>query len=492
MLAPSFAEAPDLKILLNIGCLFDIPTGTYYRGKYGESLLNGGLGMLTAITGIGNNFKSTLMHYMTLSAAEKVYVSTPTYISTYDTEVNIHRGRLYGFTQMFRSFNGINILDDGHWLVSDKTVSHGNEWWAQYRKYLQDVHKEAPKLMRETPFLTRDKVTRHKVVIPSFTQIDSFTEFDTEEIAKIQDEHELGESGGNTIHMRQGLAKLRFLNEIPTLCGRSNNYMLFTAHLGQAMNIQSGPYSVPPPKKLSSMKANDKIKGVTDKFFFFMSNLWQVYDARPFQNKDTKGPEYPVEPGNPQPNDTDLNIVTVKLLRSKSGATGTTFEILVSQSAGVLPALSEFHFIKTNDRFGLSGNNVNYHLDLLPEVNLTRTSVRMKIATEPLLARALNITAELCQIALMHRNIDPDLICTPKQLYEDLRDMGYDWNILLNTRGYWMLENESQPIPFLSTMDLLRMRAQKLVGSGRLSAQDTYHPYWLAEDKKTIIAPVVG
>jgi hypothetical protein len=46
---------------------------------------------------------------------------------------------------------------------------------------------------------------------------------------------------------------------------------------------------------------------------------------------------------------------------------------------------------------------------------------------------------------------------------------------LLNTRGWWTLDNDKQEVPFLSTLDLLRMR------------KGLYHPYWLAEDKRTIL-----
>ena len=58
------------------------------------------------------------------------------------------------------------------------------------------------------------------------------------------------------------------------------------------------------------------------------------------------------------------------------------------------------------------------------------------------------------------------MLCTPKELYDALIQKGYDWNRLLETRGYWTFNNEQQALPFLSTMDLLRMR----VG--------LYHPYW--------------
>ena len=72
----------------------------------------------------------------------------------------------------------------------------------------------------------------------------------------------------------------------------------------------------------------------------------------------------------------------------------------------------------------------------------------------------------MCQMENLWHDMDPTLICTPKQLYDDIKAKGYDWDILLNTRGFWTFDNDSQPTNFLSTMDLLRMR----VG--------LYHPYW--------------
>ena len=55
--SPAFKEIDAFKIMYNVGCLLDIPTGTYIKGAHGESILNGGLGVLTAIAGRGNTFK---------------------------------------------------------------------------------------------------------------------------------------------------------------------------------------------------------------------------------------------------------------------------------------------------------------------------------------------------------------------------------------------------------------------------------------------------
>lgn len=62
--------------------------------------------------------------------------------------------------------------------------------------------------------------------------------------------------------------------------------------------------------------------------------------------------------------------------------------------------------------------------------------------------------------------IESGLMCTPAELYEDIKKLGYDWNILLDTRGYWTLNQYSHPVPYLNTVDLLKMR------------KELYRPWW--------------
>jgi len=475
ILRPNFTPAPSIKILINIGALLDIPTGFYLRGKYGESILNGGLGALTGVVGIGNNFKSTIMHYMMLSAASKIAYAAETSMSTYDTEVNIHEEQLRKFAKRIDLFKDQDIINDGTWTITDKTVYYANDWYEILKDFLKGKKQNASKIMVETPFLDRDKQLL-KIMTPTFSEVDSLSEFETADVAKIKDDNELGDSGGNTIHMRQGLAKTRFLMDMPIMSGGHYHYMLMTAQIGKQLQMASGPIPQAPTKKLNYLKNGDTLKGVTDKFTFLMSNCWHAYNATPLINQSTKGPEYPRHPDDNKPGDTDLNIVSLRQLRSKSGPSGTVIDIIVSQSEGVLPELTEFHYIKNCDRFGISGTLQSYSLDLLPDVKLSRTTIRSKLAQNPKLKRALNITAELCQMKNLWRDFEPGLICEPKQLYDDLIKLGYDWDILLNTRGWWTIDNDKQAIPFLSTMDLLRMRKN----------DGSYFPYWLNDDKKSL------
>lgn len=467
---PAFTPAPVVKVMINIGALLDITTGTYMTGRHGESILNGGLSMLTGITGIGNSFKSTFMHYQSFTACARMKGSSG---STYDTEVNKHEWHLNEMIARIKEFKGENIIDSGRWVITDKTVYSGNQWYEIFKNYCEDKIKNSAKMQVETPFWARDKTGPLTITMPTFTEVDSFTEFETDDVIKMQDANELGDSGANTIHMRQGLAKMRLLMEAPRLNGGSYNYFLTTAHIGKESTMQSaGGGREIPIVTLKHLKNGDKIMGVTKKFTFIMHNCWHAYNTKPEINDGTKGPEYPRNAEDNLRLDTDLTSVQFRNLRSKSGVSGTTINLIVSQTEGVLASLTEFHHIREYDYYGLEGNKQNYCLAILPEVKLSRTTVRGKIDSDLKLQRALNITSEMCQMSYLWHHLDKDIMCTPKQLYDDLKAQGYDWDMILSkTRSWWTINNEDHELKFLSTMDLMNMRAKR------------YFPYWMNEDK---------
>lgn len=466
---PAFTEVEPYKIHFNVGGLLDMPTGKYIKGIRGENILNGGLSVLTAIVGRGNTFKSTVSHYMMLAAANTVCSSgTMTYMNTYDTEMNIQLDRLADFASSFSEFKGHDLFKEGVWSVTDKTNHLGNEWFKILKNFLRDEKlKNKKEYTFATPFMDADgKVV--KTIFPTFGEIDSISEFETADIGEIQEKNELGDSGGNTIHMRLGLAKTRLIMELPGLCNSTSHYLLMTAHLGDGITMQQGPYAMP-TKKLQHMKIGDKIKGVTEKFFFLPNTVWQTVSCTALNNQNTKGPEYPKTRDNPDEHSNDLNIVTLKQLRSKSGPSGITVELIISQAEGVLPSLSEFHYIKENGRYGLDGSNLTYSLTLYPKTKLSRTTVRESIDTDQMLRRAIKITADILQIKTIFRSIKieiPEL----KDLYEKL-DKQYGWDTILNTRDYWTFNQYDHPIPFLSTLDILEMY------------YDRYTPYWAVTPK---------
>lgn len=462
---PDFKPVDPVKFMYNIGCLIDLTTGSYAKGIHGENILNGGLGVITGIAGRGNSFKSTIIHYMILSAASKVCASKhKTFISTYDTEINISLSRLSELAHPFlENFNSTDIIEEGLWQITDKTKHSGNEWYKKLKDFLKEDKMKDKDYIVKTPFVDKDGKYL-STIFPSFGEIDSISEFDVEATEEIQDKNELGDSGGNTLYMKLGLIKNRFMMELPYLFNSSAHYLAMTAHVGDDMAIGAGPYAGP-VKKLQHLKHGEKIKGISDKFLFLTNTFWQVVNSSLLINQNTKGPEYPYDRNNPEEGSSDLNIVTIKSLRNKSGLSGGMISIIVSQREGVLPSLTEFHYIKENDRYGLNGNNVNYELDLLPGVKLGRTTVRQLLRENKQLQRAVKITADMHQIE-KYKKCGDLKVPTPKELYEKLSKK-YDWNVLLNTRDWWTFNNDELETPFLSTADLIEMY------------YDLYTPYWL-------------
>lgn len=461
---PGYTPVDELKIRINVGCLMDIPNGRYVRGAKGENILLGGLAPMTGIVGKGNSFKSTLGHYMILSAASKVAESGyEPYINTFDTETNIELERLHDFSQQFAAFREHDIIGERMWDITDSTKHSGDEWFDLLKNYLRtEKIKNKKDYIVKTPILNK-KGEPIEMVFPTFGEVDTLTEFETSDVIAMKDKNVIGDSGANTLHMRSGLAKTRLISELNNLANGTSHYTTLIAQVGAETGIQQGPVPVN-TKRLQHMPTGDKVKGVSDKFFFLTQNVWMSVSTSVLMNQTTKGPEYPRFRDAIDEGSKDLNIVQLLQLRSKFGESGFRLPIIVSQLEGVLPSLTEFHYIKEEDRWGLEGNNTVYNLILYPDVKISRTTVRSLLNSDPMMRRAVRISAELLQIKKFARTL-PFEVPDMKELYEKI-GKEYDWNILLNTREYWTFNQYEHPVPFLSSMDVLEMY------------HGLYRPYW--------------
>ena len=460
------------KILINIGCLMDIPTGFIVTGKKGESIINGGLPQISGLVGRGNNYKSTIMHYMALSAYDKISASHETNMVTYDTEMNTFLERLEDLSKRFEHIpDDIIRSNKGLWTVTDKSQMPGNKFALILNEYSENKIKDKDSKITIECFKDPYEDKPISTLLPSFVEIDSLSEFEAESTIEMLS-NDLDGSDTNTFAMKQGLFKSKFLSTLPRLASMSNTFILFTGQVSNKINMATGPAAMAQPvKDLQYLKQGDSIKGISNKFFFLLNSAWFLHTASLLKNKSTEQAEYPVDTSSNQSN--ELNVVKLTQLRSKSGSSGYTISVIVSQDEGVLPTLTEFHHIKENNRFGLSGNNVHYNLDIYPDVSLSRTTIRNKIDSDPRLRRAINITSELLQLSIFNPELETQgLMCTPKELYEDIKKLGYDWNVLLDTRGYWTIDQYTNKVPFLSTVDLLKMR------------KGLYTPYFLKDNKE--------
>jgi hypothetical protein len=480
MLTQPFAKAPLIMPMINIGALQDIPTGKWERGAYGEYILNGGLAIIEGVTGRPNMFKSTFQRYRSLRASARIPQSVG---SIFDTEVNMHEGHQAHFAAGIPEFEGEQVFDTGRWVISNKAQYSGNEYYALQKEFLEGKVKNAKDHSVVLPLLDRDSAPM-KVIIPSFSNMDSITQFDTDEMMRIQKDNNIDDSSGKVIYALAGLAKKRLLDEAPRLMIRSSNYLSMTAHLTKKIELGGGGpgKSMLPDKQLKFLKGDDVIKGAGPGFLTLTHNLWYIYNTSPLINQADKTVLYPKNRDDDLNLDTDLNEVTMINLRGKSGVSGLPVRVIISQKNGVMPELSEFRYLKETGNYGFEGNNTTYNSVFLPEVKIMRTTIRSLIEENPLLCRALNIQAEMCQMdELWDAGMGPDVQQTPKQLYETLKAKGYNWEVLLKTRGWYTYNNDQHKVPFLSTMDLLCMTLPE-------DHPSYYFPFWMDPATKDIKA----
>lgn len=456
--------APPLRPLYNLGSLLDMSTGYYVVGKNGESILCGGLSHVTGVTGPGNAFKSVLGHFHIIRIMDRYL---PAAATVYDTEgtVTINRFKQLALGSAIDLVNRGSLEDPTKFVITDVSVYDGTAYFAAIKAMVADRVAGKDKNLMLTPFIDPRTGKQIEVYPPVINEIDSFSLFQTATVNAMQEENDIGESGRNMEAMRDGHGKTQMLMELPALAAKASAHFILTAHLGDAHALN--PREIP-RKKLAFLRPNVKIKNVTEKFTFLTNNLWYCMGTSPLMGDD-KLPIFPRNPDDDMKGDTDLVSITLMNLRPKNGPAGMPFQLVASQRDGILPSLSEYLYLKENNYFGIEGNNRTFRLALFPGLSMTRHKIRSAIDAEPRLRRALEITSELCQYYNFNPDLNPEMVCTPTQLYEDIKNKGYDWDRLLDTRGYWTFDHYDNPVPFLSTLDLLNMR----IGM--------YHPWWYGE-----------
>jgi len=446
-----------LRPLINVGALMDIPTGNFVTGMRGEKILNGGLSGVVGVVGMGNNFKSTIIHYLMLQATNRLSAGGLTIpMHTYDTEDNmaLNLERFNKLAERFENIEDNPLYNPDVWSIISKSELYLDDWFKLVQENAKKKQENKSEYVKYEGFKNMITGKELELPIPSSIEIDSLSEA---EGASTIESVEKDINNTNTVFMQQGLLKTKVMKDLPRVSTNANVNFLFTAHIGKEINMATGPFAPQPKKALSYLKQGDKIKGVSDKINFLATHLWSTYGSRPLINQGTKEPEFPIQNGDVN---TDLNTVHFQVLRSKSGPSGIVVDLVISQREGVLPALTEFLFIK-NNKFGLEGNVRFYELSLYPGVKLSRTTVRGKLDEDEKLRRAVNITSELLQMK-MYMPQYKHLYCTPKELYDDIKALGYDWDTLLDTRGWWAIKQYDPNLkPFLSTLDLLLIRSKK-------------------------------
>ncbi len=483
-------KSDPVTAFIPVGGLLDIPTAAIIPGTRGQLLINGGFAPMMGIAGKPHMFKSTVAKSLLYIAFLRILSTLKTGALMYDTEMTVVESHQYDIINFYmqhmddlRPFfvrDGIlvDIQASGDIVFTNKNKYTGEAYHELLKRMLKAKNPETPRKKEdsdlpppmkliETPYLSRDGKTPFKMLPPTLGDVDGITEFTTKADETMQDDHELGDKQANPAFMTMGLNRQRFLMSLPTLLSQNSHYMVMTCQIGKEIVMASGPTPPAPGKQLSSMKNGDVLKGAGSKFVSLANVVWQTLKttACGMSHKIEDGPRYPMYETKGNKYDNDLFEIELLNIRNKNGPTGFTVTILVSQSTGFLPDLTEFHYIRSND-WGFNGNQINYQLCLMPELLLSRTTIRKKLDNTPGLQRAVNILSEMLQFKQFKPSWWQDYGCEPSELYEGLKAKGYDWNELLQTRG-WVSLDVNHPIKELSTIDMMRM------------LKDEYFPYWM-------------
>lgn len=465
------------RMMWNIGALLDVPTARFAKGLKGETVMIGGLGPIFGVMGGPNTYKSSFLYYCMLSALSRICESGfDTIVDYFDTEQTAVPDRLEHLSKAFSGLKDRSVIGEEIIQISDGVEFTGDEWLKKADAWLTEIKvKDKKNTTIELPILNYDG-NPISMYFPTFGAIDSLSEMPTDSVEDIEDKSTISSSEGNMIFMRDGLAKQKLMMRLGRLCTATDHYMLLSAHIGEKFDLATGPMAPKPTKDLPHMKATEKAKNVPKKFLFLPTTLFQTVRVSPFINQGTKGEEFPKHSKEEVLTNIDLNKVTINCTRSKVGPSGWDVDIILSQKDGILPSVTELNFLRERGNFGLIRAGVGgsiYSCVLLPDVKFTRNSLRETLDKEPRLVRALNICAELLQLKTFHSDLAK--FKDMEEIYTKLTNV-YNMDDILNSRGWFALNQYEHPVPYLSCVDIVDM------------ANGVYHPYWMppltVEEKK--------
>lgn len=453
-------EAIPVKARYNTSLNLDLITGRPQTGRFGDTIVNGGISPYTGVVGGPNVGKSTWVDTQGIILNTRYGIPYLSHNNEADAQPErareiswYHTKALIDFPEEMRKHPTFRVLDLSAYSAADM-----HEW---IRQLAFEREKRRDELMRDTPFLDDDG-NPIQVIHPFAHSQDSLSQWQSNVVADKMDNAEVGSKDRQTFGLMHGMSKTQMIAEFPTFCARAGMMFFQTAHLGKKYNLD--PYT-PMRKKLEHMAGDVEIKFASNNFTYLPNNLWWVMGNAPLLKKGSDNKYYPEFPGAGAikiEKDTDLTLTSITNLRGKSGPSGIPYDLVSSQARGVIPYLTNFRYIWESESggsmgYGISGSDKSAWLDIYPEVKFSRWNISEKAESDPRLIRAIRFTADLCILTERIRNYPRSSLCTPAELYESLKGK-WDWNEILDTRDYWTWDHYENPVKYLSIYDLLNMR----------------------------------
>lgn len=466
----------------NTGIVLDISAGHWVKGHKGQSILNGGFALFWSIGAMPNMFKSTIAAYCS-AAVLRAFSRAVLHVHDAETTMVIERMELLvRLAMQYIDQTGKmpeSLIDTGRMFFTRSVDYDATDLFDLLKTFCKKRLKEEKK--RKLEIMHPDTGKPYEYFDPIVSFWDSFSAMKAKNAVDMLAEGDVGSKDLNMLAMRVNSGKSQMVDQIPDMTAKHSFYLLATSQVGQAYELDPKKPSV---KTLKMLKGEVKLKRVPENFSFATGNCYIVTHYSPMINGSGKDamPEFPYEPGDAD-NQNDLIQVKLTNMRGKFGISGVPLPFVISQKDGLLPEMSNFIFLRDEaGRFGIinhDANNRYYSMALTPDIKMQRTEVRQKFRQNPHCGRSALICAEMFWMFTYWTNFDQRYVCDPVELYAEIKNMGYDWNLLLSTRYWFMPIEDGESIPYLSTMDLLRMR----VGQ--------YHPYWYPKSRKEMGLPEI-
>lgn len=432
----------------NTDSLFDVGTGHFSMGVGNEWYLNGGLlPHINVFVAPPGNYKSALTNSLA-RRSHGIYGDSDMVINDSEDSLDKDKERAARMAEEHRRD------EDVLWL---KGIDYDLDTFDTFMKeYCQKKEDHAKELTRTTPFINPNTGEIIRVMIPTYAFNDSLTELvcsGEEELIEGEKSKGIGDSKANTVYMLDGNKKTLFLRTMRRRCQKYNIVYLATGHYDKV--IQMDMYS-PNPKETLFSKQDYKVKGCGSKLKFLAS----IYARCQASILVDSNKEALYADGNTPAR--DLHEVDVVLERCKTANAGEMIPYVCSQANGLLNAVTNYHYLRLHNYFGLGGNKMKQQPMLYPEVTVSRNTIREMSNADPKLRRAIALTAQYCYIQnnWNHAQMHVDFTQSPEKILDALlsdksRDLKSE---MLGSRGYWTFkEDDDKHPPYMSLIRILEL-----------------------------------
>jgi len=444
-------KSAPMSVSFNTDSIFDLQSGYAVQGYDGMYYINGGWGnTISGVHGFGGMYKST--HAGSLLVRSASIYDVQLVIGDSEDAISRDKERL----QRMGGDHPISIGKEGtpnQLVCLDCKMEYDLDTFFSFLHDLGETRlKRRKELTFTTPFIDFATGERVKTWSPMPIFMDSITEmYSNDEMTQVA--VGLDDKKTKTVYMMDANKKTIFLRWMSKFCAKYGFVCCATAHYGAEINMDA--YG-PSPKQLQYMKQGFKVKGAGSKFTFLTSPQYQIVSCKVLED-DKHEAWYKLGDTGP----TDINEVAVMLQRCKNNSSGSTFNYVISQSNGLLAAVTDYNYLRANKLFGLTGNLQNHQLTMYPDHNITRNTVRELSNNDKKMCRALQLTAQLLFIQ-QNWNMDrmPFPVDIEPQKFVDTIMSGKNpltMDRLLCSRGYWLpAEMETKETPeYVSIFDAL-------------------------------------